>query len=556
VRLDSGVSRQDLRAELDRLPNGTALSLEPGTVISTEVHSGVDAQARATWLIAIIAAIAAIVTLGQLLTRHARLSETERAPLAAIGFTRRQLASETIARAAIPATIGIIGGVVVAIAASGWFPAGFVRQLEPHLGIHIDVTALLFGGAVLLLCVLVWVGVSWLLFGHDRVRSRPAGASESVARRLPNPAAATGARFALTRHDGSGGSSIGTLAALGLIIAGVVGAATFAVSLERLVSDRARFGSNYTFEVGDNSDLTAQDLRQALADDRDITGLMILTAAQVRDGETTLALTGVEHVRGDLAPRVTAGRLPAGPDEVALGRITARKLGAHIGDTRTFAGARGRGKFRVVGYAVVPTVGGNDGVGNGGIVTADALLRLEPEPTSTLAAIVVRPDVAEAARERISKRLDSEAGQEDPPGSIINIARVRRIPALLALLLAALALLTLAHTLIMSIQRRRRDLAVLRAIGADRHWISRAVHWQATLLTALPLIFGIPAGLAVGSVVFRVFADRVGAFPDPSIPVLLLASMTLALLVIANLTAIVPARRARRVPAAQLLQAE
>ena len=433
--------------------------------------------------------------------------------MAAIGFTRRQLASETIARAAIPATIGVLGGIMVAVAASGWFPAGFVRRLEPHLGVHIDATALLCGSALLLICLLVWVGVSWLAFGRDRVRSRPSSVSESVALRAPNPAAATGARFALTRYDGSGGSSMGTLAALGLIIAGVVGAATFAVSLERLVSDHAWFGSNYTFQIGDNSDLTAKDLRAALADDRDITGLMILTAAQVRDQQTTVALTGVEHVRGDLAPRVTAGRLPAGPDEVALGRVTARKLGAHIGDTRTFVGSNARGEFRVVGYAVVPTVGGNDGVGDGGVVTSDALLRLEPEPSSTLAAIVVRPDAAADARERISKRLDAQAGLEDPPGSIINIARVRRIPGLLAALLAVLALLTLAHTLIVSIQRRRRDLAVLRAIGADRHWISSAVHWQATLLTALPLLFGIPAGLVVGSVVFRAFADRVGALP-------------------------------------------
>jgi predicted lysophospholipase L1 biosynthesis ABC-type transport system permease subunit len=97
---------------------------------------------------------------------------------------------------------------------------------------------------------------------------------------------------------------------------------------------------------------------------------------------------------------------------------------------------------------------------------------------------------------------------------------------------------------------------VLRAIGADRRWISRAVHWQATLLTALPLLFGIPIGLAVGSVVFRAFADRVGALNDPSIPLLLLFAMALALIAIANLAALVPARRARRLPAAQLLQAE
>jgi ABC-type lipoprotein release transport system permease subunit len=556
VRLDHGFTRANLRRELDSLPNGRALSLDPGTVISAEVRNGVDAQARGTWLMALIAALAAVVTLGQLLTRYARLSEAERAPLAAIGFTRGQLAAEMLACAAIPAATGVVAGIAVAVASSGWFPAGFVRRLEPHPGVRVDPAPLLLGGAIVVTCLLLWVAVAWLTSGRDRLRSAPWPLSESIARRAPDPAAATGARFALTSHDGSSASSLGTLTALGLVIAGVVGATVFAVSLERLVTDRGRFGANYTFQIGDNSDLTANDLRIALADDPDVSGLMILTAGQVRVGGTTVALAGLERVRGGLVPRVTAGRLPTERDEVALGRVTARSLHAHLGDTLHFAGAKSTGLFRVVGYAVVPTVGGNDGVGHGGVVTAEALQQLDAEPSSVLAGVVLRPGAPADTRERIGMRLDAQAGTEDLPGSIINVGRVRSIPALLAALLAALALLTLGHTLIVSVQRRRRDVAVLRAIGADRRWISRAVHWQATLLTALPLLFGIPIGLAVGSVVFRAFADRVGALNDPSIPLLLLFAMALALIAIANLAALVPARRARRLPAAQLLQAE
>ena len=75
VRLDPGVTRKDLRAALDGLPDGSALSLESGRVISAEIRNGVEAQSRGIWLMALVGAIAAVVALGQLLSRHARLTE-------------------------------------------------------------------------------------------------------------------------------------------------------------------------------------------------------------------------------------------------------------------------------------------------------------------------------------------------------------------------------------------------------------------------------------------------------------------------------------------------
>jgi cell division protein FtsX len=558
VRLEPGVTRAQLRAAIDRLPDGRAISVARGRVVSAEVRNGVEAVSRGIWIMALVAAVAAVVALGQLLGRHARVVEVERQPLDALGYSSRQLGAETVLRAAVPAVVGIVIGAGGAVLTSGLFPTGFVRAIEPDPGIRVDAGALAVGAILLLAGLLAWVAAAFLSAGRvearrSRSRSR---SSDAIARGAPSPAAATGTNFALTSREGSTTTAFGTVVAMALIVAGLVGAAAFAVSLNRLVRDRDRFGSNYTFAVGDNSDLSASDLRKGLEGARDIDGLMILTAADARAGGTTVPITGFDRIHGDLAPRVLRGRLPESPDEAALGSVTAGDLDLHVGDEFALAGSAGRATMRVVGIAVLPTIGGNDGVGKGALLTEAGFTNLEPHPDTTMAAITLAQGAPPNAARVIAKRVGQSPGQEDRPGAIINVARVRNIPAVLAGLLAVLALLTIVHSLIVSIQSRRRDVAVLRAFGADRRWIARTVHWQATVLTVLPLVFGIPIGVVAGSFVFRAFVARIGARPDPAIPLLLLFAMAVVLVAVANLAAIVPARRARRLSTAELLQAE
>src|SRR5581483_1142945 len=207
--------------------------------------------------------------------------------------------------------------------------------------------------------------------------------------------------------------------------------------------------------------------------------------------------------------------------------------------------------------AVVPTIGGTDGAGEGAVVTAAGLARLHSETNTTMATIVLRAGVSRAAAVRdIQRRTGAAPGLEDTPAVILNAARVRHVPTLLAVLLAAMALLTMAHALIVSINGRRHDVAVLRALGASRAFAQRVVHWQATVLAALPLVVGIPLGLAAGSVLFRTYVDHIGAVPDADVPVAVVAAMTAGVLVLGNLAALVPARRARRVQPARLLHGE
>jgi ABC-type antimicrobial peptide transport system permease subunit len=82
------------------------------------------------------------------------------------------------------------------------------------------------------------------------------------------------------------------------------------------------------------------------------------------------------------------------------------------------------------------------------------------------------------------------------------------------------------------------------------------MHAQATTLTAIPLLIGIPLGLLIGARFFRTFVDRIGAIPDPTIPTVALVAIALGALALANVVALFPTRRARRVPAATLLHAE
>ena len=210
-------------------------------------------------------------------------------------------------------------GVAGALLLSGRFPTGFVRALEPDPGVHVDAGALAIGGILLLGCLLAWVAVAFFTSRPRRALRARSRHSETIARVAPSPAAAAGTNFALTGREGSSTAALGTILALAFIVAGLVGATAFSVSLDDLVTDRARFGANYDFAVGDNSGLSTDDLRTAVGDDRDVAALMLISATQVRAGATTIPLMGVERVRGELAPRVLAGRLPTSRDEVALG---------------------------------------------------------------------------------------------------------------------------------------------------------------------------------------------------------------------------------------------
>ena len=78
VRLAEGTGLARFRTALDQLPDRSSLSLEPAQLIPADVRTAVEAQTRGIWVQALFTAIAAVVVLGQLVTRSVRLPEEER----------------------------------------------------------------------------------------------------------------------------------------------------------------------------------------------------------------------------------------------------------------------------------------------------------------------------------------------------------------------------------------------------------------------------------------------------------------------------------------------
>jgi predicted lysophospholipase L1 biosynthesis ABC-type transport system permease subunit len=240
---------------------------------------------------------------------------------------------------------------------------------------------------------------------------------------------------------------------------------------------------------------------------------------------------------------------------VALGRLTAGQLDADVGDEVTLEGAQTR-TFRVVGIAVLPPLGPNTGVGVGALLTFDGATLLDPEIDPSMAAVVLRPGSSPTAADLVADAASTPPSAQGLPPHIRNVARIEGVPTLLAVLLAVLAVVVLAHTLVQSVRARRHDLAILRALGADRRGVGRTVHWQATALTIVPIVVGVPLGLLVSRLVFESFVDRIGAVSDVTTPVLLVVAVVAGLLLVANVVGAIPAARARRVAPAAALRVE
>jgi ABC-type lipoprotein release transport system permease subunit len=142
------------------------------------------------------------------------------------------------------------------------------------------------------------------------------------------------------------------------------------------------------------------------------------------------------------------------------------------------------------------------------------------------------------------------------PAEIVNYRSMGATPALLAGSLAAGAVVALGLTLVASVRRRRRDLALLKALGFTGAQVSAAVSVQATVVGIVGLVVGLPLGIALGRWLWTLFAHQIYAVPTPTVPVGGIVLVAVAAMVLVNLIAVAPGRSAARTPPALVLRAE
>lgn len=147
-------------------------------------------------------------------------------------------------------------------------------------------------------------------------------------------------------------------------------------------------------------------------------------------------------------------------------------------------------------------------------------------------------------------------GVGDRHASVTNLVAVRGVPLALAGGLAALAVAATIHAIASSIRRRRRSLALLRALGFRDRQVHSTVVAQSLTLIACGAAIGVPIGVATGRAAWRPVADAVGVASDPVTPVVLLAAILAMGMALALACAALLARSAVRVPPSLTLRTE
>jgi ABC-type antimicrobial peptide transport system permease subunit len=140
------------------------------------------------------------------------------------------------------------------------------------------------------------------------------------------------------------------------------------------------------------------------------------------------------------------------------------------------------------------------------------------------------------------------------PTSLINFGEAVNFPLIFGAMLAVFGAATLAHLLVVSVSRRRREIGLLKMLGFVNGQIASAVAWQASTLAVVGVVVGVPVGVVLGQAVWRAFANNLGAVPVSVVPTWLIVALAAGVVLVANLIAVAPALVATRSKPGDLLR--
>ena len=281
----------------------------------------------------------------------------------ALGMTPGQAGQAAVASPIVAAVMGTTVGVVVAGAASRWFPIGAAGLAEPMPGFDLDMLVLGVGWAGVPLLVLAGsAGAAWWGLRWERVSAsgrRSAVASVAARFGLPVPMV-VGTRFAL--EPGQGRTAVPVRPALVGAVAGVfgvVGVFTFANRVSDAAGNppaSARPGSSEPPRV-------QRRRRRAARGHAAGEGYRDAEVARVNDARSrrprrrpgsSMTLFSYNAVGTPIRVVLTEGRLATSETKVVLAPTAASALDAEVGSRVRFTGPAGARELSVVGIGFVP----------------------------------------------------------------------------------------------------------------------------------------------------------------------------------------------------------
>jgi putative ABC transport system permease protein len=263
---------------------------------------------------------------------------------------------------------------------------------------------------------------------------------------------------------------------------------------------------------------------------------------------------------GEAFWKISEGRLPADDGEVALDSSTADKAKYKIGDTVKVVAQGGSREFTLVGIARYGDVSSPGGATFAlfDLATAQSFVG----KPGFIDAVVVTSDgsVSDAAlADRIEAALPTDSKTETLTGAEITKENQDSIEkglsfftiflTVFSFIAMGVACFVIYNVFSITAAQRQRENALLRAVGANRGQISRAMLLESVVVGMVGSLLGLIAGFGV-STALKGFLSALGAeFPSTTLQLLprtVILVMVLGTLVTV-LSAILPALRGGRV---------
>ncbi len=558
-----------LQRDADRLVHaGTPILDFHG--VARRITTSFTIERTALLLLGTAVAAAGLVFIGQALSRSLTFIDEDSAALHAMGFTRRELALAAALPHVVVAAVAVLVALTTAVLASPRFPIGLAGRVDPDKGFRADWRVLAPG---LILTALVLVGGTWLVswtratsHGSGAVGSRRSRLAGAIRRHAPLP---IGLGTAMAIEPGQGHQRVPVRPALAGAVVGVLGlVGTFTIDhgLRDALRHHDRAGVTWdaTVEPRSGDQQPTQIAGRLLRRIERVPGVGAATELRRRlsqVGGAGVALFSIRPTAGDLRLMTLSGRAPRGRDEAAIGPSTARQIHAKVGDVVT-VGERHR-RMRLVGTALFPT-DVHSSFDEGLWVNPEAFNSASrdngPKQEDRYVSVRWRSGVDKG---RALKRLQADIGPvaeavapAQVPVELTNLRNVHTVPIVLAVFLASLAISTLTHTLVASVRRRRNELAILRALGFTRRMTRTIISTQSTVVGVVGLVIGLPLGFVVGRIGWIWVAAKVPLRFVSPITLALALIVVPSVIVLANLLAALPGRRAAHLRPAEALRTE
>jgi hypothetical protein len=500
-------------------------------------------------------------------TRDRWLSDDAR--LRSLGMARGQIVLVELASSALVAALAAAVALVTMWLASPIAPIGPLHDLDPAQGFAVDGTVAALGAVAIVVTIVVLT----LVFSSLRNRTvHPMLRRSRWLATMPGgPATAAGLTLALRTDDGRD-RAWRAVAATTAAAAGLAMCAAFVSSAIALTDTPARYGFDADLlAVNAYGDQPEAALQRAFGDRDDVAAATGYTeGSYLIDGRAVPGLAATA-LKGELTPTLLRGRPPRSAGEIVVGQDTLDSIGADVGDmvkvqVLTALGSNGEPAadpvpLRIVGIATFPAVNqvGTDmpRLGIGALVTRDAFLRMHGDPANGPEFTVVRlVDGADPAAVIADNREGFQDAAQTPTAWFTDAkpAELRQLDAATPYLRGALVvgfmilLAVVVHALWTRARANRHDLAVLRVIGCTRSQLDAVTAWQVTPFALGGVLLGIPFGIAVGRLLFRLFAQSLAVVDTASTSAATVAALVIAVLLAAaaaDLAAVAAGRRTR-----------